>query len=436
MWLREVGRIAESASIREFLRSNLSGIVLVFVCREQESLPLRKRGRAMRLTNIANILSIAALAVFLHSGCYTQLATVRSEVVYEEETRFYPNEQLEEDEEYVTEEDSVDEVYDSRDYYEYADQDQSPRYHLYFRYYHPSSYYWSAYHDPYFDPYYDCYSYYDPWICGTPFVFYPWPGYYPWYYRHSFYFGYRYAYYDPGYYYGYPGYGYSQRFFGHGGRHRTNRDFGSTRGGRRSRDGSHRGGGFSVGDTFDPPPAMRSLPPGRRTNPRARVDSDRDSRERVRRHATADSEKDKTVRKRTRTRDTKRKESVRRKAGSSRRGVAPPPSKGKDSKSVRGKRQADSRKRGGYRKSGSPKGGRSKSGYATGRSRSSKGYSTTKGGSSRSKSVRRGSSGRHSRSSRPSVARSGSRGSRGSATRGSARSSGGRGKSGGSRRSR
>jgi hypothetical protein len=133
------------------------------------------------------------VAVFWLAGCYTQLATTR-----DERTRYTDSYR----EEVSNQE--ADSAYEEEDRYGgYADPYDDywrTRSRFMFRYYYPSFYSSWAY-----DPWYsDCYYAYDPWICGTPFVSYPyWYSYRmrPWYYS-SFYSS-PYSYY----YYRYPYYG-------------------------------------------------------------------------------------------------------------------------------------------------------------------------------------------------------------------------------------
>ena len=148
------------------------------------------------------LISFLTLGTFFFalSGCYTQLSTTRDE--------------QEEDEEYATQRDNNDSSYTEdydRDGYDYPG--RSGYYDNYgygsgytnarigFSYYYPS-YYWpsslfsAAYADPWF---YDCYSYYDPWRCGTYSMRYPYYGYgyyssynyYPYYYRYPYYYSYN-----------------------------------------------------------------------------------------------------------------------------------------------------------------------------------------------------------------------------------------------------
>ena len=162
---------------------------------------------------------LALLIGALLSGCYTQLSTVKSE--REEEYTYTRNDQ---------EEDTT--SYDSGSRgtyhdYDYDDWDRPyPRFRAYMNYYYPA-YYWPSigFTLAYSDPYYGWSWYgYDPWWCGTPQIVYAWPVYYyPYYY-----------------------YPYSQSRWGHyawgGGGVRTNRDFGSTRGGSMRTVGGGRGG--------------------------------------------------------------------------------------------------------------------------------------------------------------------------------------------------
>ena len=176
---------------------------------------------------LSTMVGIMGLFLMMFSGCYTQLGTTRDEQIsqgddnstaqseqnrstYSRESSPYGSQQSN----YV----------DDDNYY-----DSYPRYHVGFSYYYPSSYWPSyaftvAYNNPWR---YDSYSSYDPWLCGTPYVTYPWYGNSPYSYYSSGYSGYYstplYAYYH----YGYSYVAVPVR--------RTSRNFGTTR------DGSIRG---------------------------------------------------------------------------------------------------------------------------------------------------------------------------------------------------
>ena len=387
----------------------------------------------MKLTNIAKVFLGLGLSVFLLSGCYTQIGAVKSEAEYEEEFPYYESEEPEDQQEYATEEENGDETSGSDNYYYYYDDGYygdgyypSPHYRMYFRYYSPSAYYGSAFYDPFFDPYWDCYWYYDPWLCGTSLIHYPWLGYYPWYYGHRSFFALQFGYFHPGYYYSYPGYGYRYRYAVSGVRNRTNRDFGSTRGDGGSRARSRRGYS-SDGNTFDAPPAVRSLPPSRLTGPNAGVSSDGRSRKRVRETVRTDREQIVSVRERKQTRDSRRTKKIRRSGVSTRVRYTLPASERKDSKGLtERKRLADSGKSSKHRQvterkkkhsKSSPnvqRGKRSSKKYATARKRGSSrsSYSKPAGGSRRSFAPSRGGGARSRGTS--STTRGSSRGSRSS----------------------
>ncbi len=159
------------------------------------------------------------------AGCYTELGTMRER---SRDDDSYSNRQqtYEESEEDTTSSDSYSQS-QRYDDYSYDRYDGYPRYRGSFSYYYPSSYWPSvgftlAYNDPWYG-WGVGYSCYDPWWCGTSYVMYPWPSYYyPPYYTYYPYYRYRYA---------------SGETVP-----RTNRDFGSTRG------GSIRTGGRDRGD--------------------------------------------------------------------------------------------------------------------------------------------------------------------------------------------
>jgi len=163
---------------------------------------------------------ILALSI---AGCYTQVGSVRGEGEGTEEYQQPPQQGY-----YETPADS-----------NYSGgQLPSPYYRFSFGYYYPS-YYWGWYNDPFFSACYDPFSY-NPWICGTPFVTYGYPG---WYYGN---YGFGYPYYGAGYYY------YPRGHYVAGGAFGGTRNFGTTRGLTR--------GPRDVGPTreigYVPPPAI------------------------------------------------------------------------------------------------------------------------------------------------------------------------------------
>jgi hypothetical protein len=176
------------------------------------------------------------ISILLLAGCYTQLGTVRNLPMTDEERyEAYQPGPSEDDTEATPDYDTPPPTrrFDYDDYY-YDRYEWYPRYRWYFSYYYPS-YYWPsttfavAYGNPW---YYDCYWWYDPWICGTPYVTYR---YYPGWYGH---------------YYSYYPYRYQSYYVSGGGGVRTNRDFGSTRGRSVRTGGGGRGSAVSgVGGT-------------------------------------------------------------------------------------------------------------------------------------------------------------------------------------------
>ncbi len=106
----------------------------------------------------------AVVLIPLFAGCYTEVGSLRSE---REDTYGYDNR-------YESKIDSsgaeVNNYYGGYppSYGLYDGYLPYPRYRAYFSYYYPS-YYWTPYNDPFF---YDCYYFYDPWICGSPFMAY------------------------------------------------------------------------------------------------------------------------------------------------------------------------------------------------------------------------------------------------------------------------
>ncbi len=175
-----------------------------------------------RLTNVLPISIVSSLLLVLLAGCYTQLATTRDE---ERPRRYYTygDDRVEQEDTIATEErgyrDDYDPYYDS----------WRTRSHFMFRFYYPAVYSYWAY-DPWFT---DCFYFYDPWICGTPFIGYPY-----WYsYRYRpFYSGYYspYRFYRNPYYWGevvyVPGSGVASRTRNSGVR-RTGEDGGAVRDG-------------------------------------------------------------------------------------------------------------------------------------------------------------------------------------------------------------
>jgi hypothetical protein len=138
-----------------------------------------------------NLITFLTLTVFMifFAGCYTQLGTVKSEGNETEETYSYDRN---EDNNYDSDTTYTEGGTTVNNYF-YDGNNWQPRSYWMFDYYYPS-YYWPstafgfAYNDPWF---YDSYWHYDPWICGTPFVYYP--AYYPPYYGSPYYQNYWWA---------------------------------------------------------------------------------------------------------------------------------------------------------------------------------------------------------------------------------------------------
>ena len=192
------------------------------------------------------IASVAALLLFVLSGCYTQVATVREE-------------QPQARQDYDTLQDHP-EGYAAEGDTNYEENENPPVVNNYygngwhpwagFNYYYPS-YYWPsyafgvAYNDPWF---YDSYWAYDPWWCGTPYIGYPYYGSY--YSRPAFY---GYGIYSP----------YYHHYYANGGTFHGTRIFGSARGsvrrGAAAGGTDYRGASTNTGSTSSlPAPAALS----------------------------------------------------------------------------------------------------------------------------------------------------------------------------------
>jgi hypothetical protein len=169
----------------------------------QEGLDMTKK-----ITGFYGLQVIGLFLALSIAGCYTQLGSVRGEG---EETEGY--QQPPEQGYYETPADSNMGIINN---YYFGGYLPSPYYRFSFSYYYPS-YYWGWYNDPFFS---DCYDpfFYNPWICGTPFVTYGYPG---WYYHN---YGFGYPYYGAGFYY------YPRGHYGAGEAFGGTRNFGSTRG--------------------------------------------------------------------------------------------------------------------------------------------------------------------------------------------------------------
>ncbi len=165
----------------------------------------------------------------LISGCYTQVATMRSD-------ESYSNEYYDQDSTYASTDTARGNVVNNYYFYGY------PRHRFYFRFYYPSSYWFDpSYDDWYGGNYYWSSSYWYPDWYWHPWWYYG--GYSPgWYYPYgNYYYGGYYGDYNP-YYYG-TYYGYNKD------RSRT-RDFGSTRGAGSTRGVSTGGAGFFLQSTI------------------------------------------------------------------------------------------------------------------------------------------------------------------------------------------
>jgi hypothetical protein len=183
-----------------------------------------------RILGFQSIQVIGLFLAFSIAGCYTQVGSVRGEEEGSEEYQQPPEQGY-----YQTPADSSAGV--TNNYY-FGTQLPSPYYRFSFGYYYPS-YYWGWYNDPFFSDCYDPFSY-NPWICGTPFVTYGYPG---WGYLN---YGFGYPYYGGGFYY-YPRGRYTTGLTFHG-----TRDFGSTRG----LTSGLRGRGPTRDMGYVPPPAI------------------------------------------------------------------------------------------------------------------------------------------------------------------------------------
>ncbi len=211
--------------------------------------------RILLLFGLSTAVLLLALAL---NGCYTQLGTVSNGSGYNDD--YAPPSQDDSSYAYDQGMEDGDQYQNQPGDYTYNDSWWYNHPRVGMNYYYPS-YYWpsmafdAAYNDPWF---YDSYwNSYDPWICGTPYVRYPYYGglYSPYYGSYYGYYGYGYGY---GVNYG-GGYGYGT----YAASHRT-RNFGSTRG---SNDATVGGRGTN-NPGYVQPPSMNtgggSLPVGAR----------------------------------------------------------------------------------------------------------------------------------------------------------------------------